>query len=557
MNEGEAISYANPIWDDFERDPNLGAECADLLYASHAAPRDFKLVENYIQDRLPAGDIYLYGAGTHSQTILPMLATRNDINLLGIVDMRAGATVNDFLGLKIIDPTDLKDQDFDYVLLSHTDREPEMAATLQVNNVADAKIHGLYGNQDYKGYAASHRQGWPDFSQYKHIDTFIISTTFPHNCLIQNELLLDIFPKDNSLELYMGRPTEWEPGDVYNKINLHQSLMILDQALDQLHPKHIYFRNTVQASMTTLPIYLRERYPNVQVLHETYDVGCFLEDKRMKAMWGFSNDTVRQARLGEISSFRYGDAFVHKNVGQLWEKFSSECEAKSLLYYPGIDSQGQDRPNIGTDYDTLNIVYPAGLSANGKVISPDIQKTLELLASLETVAETDGVNVHLYNHYHREGENDDAFQYYTDRYENSSIRYHPYVSHETLLSELSTYDFGWLYFEETPVFPRENLWRIGLPNKFTDYVQSGLPTIVSDLFECVAEVIEKYSAGIVIPTNAPGQIPEKIKSADIQALKEGTKHLLYDMRQGNQKTLHYLKQISKQNNHSFTSRHLG
>lgn len=544
MSHDEQISYADDLWNNFAEDPSLINICDEQIAESYAAPRTFNLCSAFVTQKLPSGRIYLYGAGTHSASLLPVLENRHDIELLGIVDMRGGPDLKLFYGYEVIAPSELKALKFDYVLLSHVDREPEMASTLLTLGVSAKHIKRLYSDPEYKDFALSHKDMWPGLPKLDTAATVIISTASTRNCLIPGSVLQDVFVKEDTFELFMGRQSEWSDEGEFVKINLYQSLLLLDEVLTSVQPKLIYFRNTVQASLPSLSIYLRTHYPDIAVVHETYDLGSFIEDYRLHDIWGFSDDTIQLARLSEIYSFRYGKALVHKNIGNLWDEFSARCEANLLTYFPGVspvDDKKQHRGRKRTG--DISIAYPAGLSPYGDIVSPDILITLEWISTIERVSHEDGVNVHLYNHYHRSLDDASLFQYYIDRFADTSVHYHSYAPHATMLNEISQFDFGWLYFEESPTLVRENLWRIGLPNKFTDYVQAGLPTIVTDMFGCVAELVEKYNAGIVIPSNNPILIHERIKSVDIEDLREGTRRLQHDMCKGNQHTLKHLSQL--------------
>lgn len=544
MSNDEPLSYADDLWDHFAHDPNLIHACNQQISEIYVAPRTFDLCKEFVLHHIPGGRIYLYGAGTHSASLLPILEKRHDIKLLGIVDMRGGPELNEFFGYEVISPDDLPGLKFDYVLLSHVDREPEMGAVLLNLGFDDQRIRRIYSSQDYINFCISHKELWPSLPELKRADTIIVSTASPRNCLIPNDVLQDVFAKENTLEFFMGRQSEWSDGGGFKKVNLYQSLMLLDEVVRSTQPKIIYFRNTVQASLPSLSMYLQKQYPNVLVIHETYDLGCFIEDYRLKTLWGFSDESIQLARLSEVYSFRYGKTVVHKNNGNLWDKFSSRCEADLLPYFPGVSHVAQDVPRgKAKSSSQISIAYPAGLSPYGGIVSPDIRITLEWIATIQNVSEAEDVNVHLYNHYHRSSDDAPFFKYYIDRFAGTSVNYHSYVPHAQMLKEISQFDFGWLYFEESPTLMRENLWRIGLPNKFTDYVQAGLPTIVTDMFVCVAELVEKYNAGIVIPANNPRLISEKIKSADVGALREGTEKLRYDMCKGNQRTLKQLSQL--------------
>ena len=100
--------------------------------------------------------------------------------------------------------------------------------------------------------------------------------------LVGDEALRRVLPPERTVELFVGRPRDWDDPTLYPKIDLYQSLDLLNRALRELNPQRVYFRSTVQTSMPTLVVHLKSKFPHLQVIHETYDWGSFIEDHRLR-----------------------------------------------------------------------------------------------------------------------------------------------------------------------------------------------------------------------------------------------------------------------------------
>lgn len=541
----EAISYSDDLWDAFVHAPAEQAAIAERLYEHYLATRDFGAIKNFVATELPAGRVMLVGAGTHTGFLLPLLDCAQGVEPVGVID-RNGDSLDSFFGLPVHTPECAAElmTECDYFLLSHSDRESEMTKALLAVGVPDDKILPIYGDKTFQDYSLEYIENHLDLSAVMEKDILIVMTGRAR--LVPERILATVLPPEKTVELYLGRPTEWDEGDVFQRVNLHQSLGALKWAIERLRPRMIYFCNTVQYSMPALPVFIRENWPSLKVVHETYDLGSFIEDERLKGIWGFDDESIRTARLSEVFSFRHGDYVVHKNVGHLWDAFERRCEAPIARYYPGVDPTGPDGvPPVSkrSDRGNATIVYPGRLRNYGSVVSPDVGDSLDILETMERVAAPGGIEFYVYNLSHGSEAEDRDFSFYPGYLADKPINYRRRVLYEDLMPTISQYDFGWLYFMELTTVKAENIWRVGIPNKFTDYVQAGLPVIVTDQFECVADLVVQYGAGIVVPSTQPEKVSEYIRAANWDDLRENTARLCTDMRQGNRQTLRGLTDI--------------
>jgi len=94
------------------------------------------------------------------------------------------------------------------------------------------------------------------------------------------------------------------------------------------------------------------------------------------------------------------------------------------------------------------------------------------------------------------------------------------VPYEVLRSYTSLADLGVTLDKPTNIN-----YRLSLPNKIFDYIQSGVPVVASDLPE-VAKILRDYRVGVVASGFEPKYLAETIKSAlaspDYSSWKQNT-----------------------------------
>jgi hypothetical protein len=123
-----------------------GTEDAALLRAlllRFGGPRDLDMARRFIDTRLPAGRLFIYGAGVHTNEIFDALNRNSRRHLLGVVDRRAAA-LKTYRGLPVITPEDLPGQDFDYILVSYNRDEFDITRSLSELGIAADKIMPIY-----------------------------------------------------------------------------------------------------------------------------------------------------------------------------------------------------------------------------------------------------------------------------------------------------------------------------------------------------------------------------------------------------------------------------
>lgn len=116
---------------------------------------------------------------------------------------------------------------------------------------------------------------------------------------------------------------------------------------------------------------------------------------------------------------------------------------------------------------------------------------------------------------------------YADYYElskkNKYFIIHGSKNQPDLQKEISKYHFGCTLNDFSKTKHTKLFGETSFGNKFSTYLEAGLPILVSDRLKLNAEYVEKYGVGIKVDINNLGELSKKIKEIDYQKLKENVK----------------------------------
>ena len=101
---------------------------------------------------------------------------------------------------------------------------------------------------------------------------------------------------------------------------------------------------------------------------------------------------------------------------------------------------------------------------------------------------------------------------------NGNIHYQPSVSRDLIVSYSSGADVGIFAVENIPLS-----YRFSLPNKFFEWAHAGLPVLVSENFEYMAELLEESEFGWSCPFEDVGETVRRISDADLSRYSENAR----------------------------------
>jgi len=156
------------------------------------------------------------------------------------------------------------------------------------------------------------------------------------------------------------------------------------------------------------------------------------------------------------------------------------------------------KKNVKLDMNNINIVFVGGIT-----------KKDDSLAAFNNILKNKNITLHIYSHSLEEIKTN------IQSYEN--LVFHSYVSdHKKFIKEISTYDFGLSYSYS---FKEEFLQsKMASGVRIYDYLSAGLPIIIDDKHELMANIIKENNFGIIIPIRDEEHIFSYIKKHDYRKL---------------------------------------
>ena len=228
----------------------------------HGAPRNMELVESFCRTVLPEGDYYVYGAGTHSRTLLGTLASQKRLRIRGIVD-RMADRLGSFLGYDVVAPEALTSRRFDYVLLSHSSYEEEMHAALIAAGVPPSRIIALYGNPDFHAFSRPAVDALVRRVTGRRYDYVVISSSTTE--ILGDETLARVFPPDRTLRIEASRGGSKRTSTLFETVDVEESLTALDRLLSACRPRAVYVSSVLYKNF--LGMFIKARHPHTVVVN--------------------------------------------------------------------------------------------------------------------------------------------------------------------------------------------------------------------------------------------------------------------------------------------------
>lgn len=509
-----------------------------VLDARFGASRDINLVEEYCRDFLPSGRIFVYGAGTHTKALMPILRRQAGLEILGIVD-RLATSVSEFEGAPVIPPEALASRDFDYVLLSHTQYETEMAERLSGLGIRGSKIVPIYANDRFRAFSGAALFKRIASFGARDVENVIINCT--RDSIVADAELQALLPPDKTIRLFMGRPDSWHEGGPYEAIDLHESLDALCAVLRALKPRTVYVRSIIYKNFLSMVI--KERFPEIFLVHEVYDYATVWREDDLVSLFGLNSRTISEIRMTELYAGNRADALISKRGGRYWNCVADRCKAPYELYFPLI--AGDVPAASARPEGPARLVYCGFLPAASFLA--EFKNGYNFLNLMEALGQRGGIEVDLFNAVHFDERQDGVFQNYMGRFEAGPVRYNRRLSFDDLIGRMKNYDFGWLC-ELVDFFQPDRYFGIG--NRWTSNIMAGLPTLIDDSWKLMGELTEEYDAGIVVSDVSVDGIVAALERARGKDLRSGVRRLHGHLKGRNEGALSRIAELSGRHHHA-------
>jgi hypothetical protein len=529
----------------------IDPDAAALLRASEAkifrefgTVRDANLAARFVQETLSAGRLAIYGAGTQAAAIVAALKERHDIEVVGFVDRRH-ESLEEFCGYPVVGPSEARSLNFDTLLLSHHGREQEMFLSAVEAGVRPTQIRRIYADPDFGRWAAA--AGADGDEPAMPVDVCIISTLGPQWTVVPHHTLANVFSPETSVNLLFGRfdtPIYSFAGDVFRYVDCRFSLDILIDNLRRLQPSVVYLKTSPHSTGEFLPFIVKSILPDCVLINEMYDVASLMQSSRLKQSYGYSDQEIYWARLGNLFSAQHADLIVCKNGGLGWDRLAASFAAPCVTVFPigGEPPQQAYRPPSSRQCRVLfaGSIPPIEL-VNGRTTHGDLNY-LDYFDVLETVPD---VSVDMFNGGHVVG-GDAFFQDYAARYPlHNSVRYHPRAAAADLIEKMPDYEFGWLCCHKDDECDVEPISSVVIGNKLTTYVDGGLPIVIDRNYVFMTELVERFGAGLACSWGERHEIGSRMLEADGEAMRAGVLRLRQHMRNENLRSLEAIRALAK------------
>lgn len=515
------------------------------------APRDPAWAGQYLVSTLPAGRFVIYGAGTQSEALIAALDVRPDVEIVGFVDRRA-TVLGSFQGRPVFPPERVSEFTCDGVIVSHLRHERSMIEKLFAVGVRSDQIFPIYTNMDFARWSAARFSNRLAEIQTDRIRYLVITCAESTWSLLTNRELATILPPSETLHLYFGRAESLEiddPEAAFIVFDIKQSLQGLEAIIAATDPVSVYVKSSVYHYGQFLGAYLKIRYPRLIVVQEMYDQALLLTDHKLA--YGYDYDETERAllRAAERASFDCCDLVVTKNGGEAWAKLAEPFLAPWVTYFPRVTAQVAP-PCVANGDEVCRIVFAGTLPRPEAYDKGSDQLDMCYTEMIERMSPDRRYQIDLYNGAHRYPGHDETFAAYRKRYPvDGVIRYFSAVSLLELRDLLCRYDYGWHVMHES-LGTVEPVSRVGIGNKFTTYLQAGLPVVIDTGFEYMARLISTFGAGLVVGPENMVRLHDHLLEFDGVKFRPGVEALLAYMCQVNRSSIERVRvvMLGKHNN---------
>lgn len=491
---------------------------ARRVVAAQWAPRDEAAAVRFVRDRLPAGRVMIYGAGTHTARLINALTDRPDVTILAVLDRHASGD-GDFLGYPLRPPQSASATEVDHVVVAHPVWETDMIAALSDRGAPMEKLFRTYSNPAYLAEVLAPARAAVRAGVNGGVCNVIIGSA--KWAIISDAELAEALPPDKTVKLHFDLADPFAASPVYHTIDLQRSYALLQEAIREIRPTTIYLRTHTATNL--LGHVVRGMAPKSRLIHEMYDFACLLSDRMLFDWMGMSPEDVAGCRAAEQYSMRRSDLIVSKRAGRSWRPLLRQFTAPYRVFYGGKPPPALPGPSprLPSSDRPIRILY-AGILPKPEHLDISLSD-YNFLPLLEDLAATGRFEIALYNYMHDGEAMDHLYGGYLRRFSTPALRYHRCVAYETLVRLAADFDYGWLYRdaaqEENPDV------RIVVGQRFTGYVFAGLPLILDEGWESMVDLVHRHRAGLVIKAEDRDRLAEIIADADHPALVDGVRDL--------------------------------
>jgi len=446
----------------------------------------------------------LYGAGGHTLDLLKYAKQHPKgyllKNLVAIFDKNA-ARISSIFGFPVLPPAQMQNADFDLIFPS-TPLYENMILEDITKRMGNSKAIRIYTNREFIDFAIKE-----EIKKFQHIPGKKHKRLLYINCFwtpTQN-YLAQLLKEDYAFELYkinIGFTRDIE-NEVYDGIfGIGILKEVLPQAIAAIDPDYIFLNTSAGWHPVWLNIFIKQHFPHIPLIHEMCDWFSLYAE----------NDTMLRDDLGweenKVILNRCGEDFALHEVNGLIFKVYDYNKVKDIKKHPTVPyisllgylpRKLKCKPKEKSCFPP-RLVYAGSLepSSSTNPYCPDI-KLLSLFKDLTNQnLFVDMFSSHPDNKYVQSY----LREYLEESQSNPLLKFHFRLSHSELIKKINRVcDYGlMLYYynyNNIPELTKRHI-RNMIPVKFFTYLSAGLPVLVSEECEAVAEIVEAEKIGLVL-----------------------------------------------------------
>jgi len=317
-------------------------DCEFLEEFSHVLgswmyPKDIDAAVKFLVSQLEdLENVVIYGAGSHSQLLWDRFPVQTKSKIRCILDMYPEGKN---FPVEVMHPTDFikSGQPYDIIVLSHFDFESSMQEKLHDLGVNDDNILPVYINNDY--YALLSKQSpVPELDKQTRQGRQVIAlVTMRGDRKIMNDGVIAELAYDSRLvmvNLDMGRD-KTERQDLYEiYYDCQRSVYHLLNAIQALKPDVIYIHDQIE-SLYFLPRLILQCMPGATVVWEPYDLlKLMIEDYAILGIdKALTANEIEFLRDNERFALENSAGVVYKEVGSLAESVYQQSRVLPSLHF--------------------------------------------------------------------------------------------------------------------------------------------------------------------------------------------------------------------------------
>lgn len=481
-------------------------------------PRDFEAAAAFVAESVGDAPFYLYGAGTHTQALLPLLKGR----LKGIGDGRPKHDQR-IGGFPVLSVEALKRDEEAKIVLSHAEFEDGMRDDLLNAGIAAERIVPIYLDPRYGELVCSslapevarELAGVPERAGRKRI---VFVNARPRRIFDEHIIgSLGELGNYQLIQLKMDRLESTGAGSAFEAgLSARNGLQLCLDLLRELQPDLIYVQEHY-SSGNFLPLIPALAFPEIPVVGEFYDfLGLILDDPYILSRESYWREQDVQLGLdAEHWCIKHLAGIVTKESGPVLEEYLRG--ARYLEAQPHLPSRyfstRRTRPRTPP-----RLVWAGAIAASHQ--SSAIIGNNQLLDVFTELVEL-GFEVTAYSSCPDQETLQSQYADYLELAKGGRFQMLPRIPQAELIERLARdFDYG-IAFGKLKAGHQQGLSnKVTVSGKMFSYVAAALPMLVADYYDVMGGWVEKFGLGLLVDPDNLGDLPKRLAGCDYEPMVE-------------------------------------